>query len=262
MSEHVSSAQEIEAPEEFTRFNVSQRLEHVLLMLGFVGLCFTGIPQKFYGEGWASSVVALMGGIETTRLIHRFFAALLVVESFYHVSYIVLGVLQGKQEPHMVPRLKDFRDSLAMLKYSLGAAPEHPRFDRYDYRQKFEYWGLVLGNFIMIVTGAILWFPVMATRFLPGELLPAAKEAHSGEALLALLVITVWHLYSVHLSPVQFPGDTSIFTGKLSRRKMIEEHPLEFERIMGLTPGRDRSPAMELGQGVEVEKRWTSSSDV
>ncbi len=160
----------------------------------------------------------------------------------------------------MVPKARDFRDALDMLKYSLGVRAEHPRFDRYDYRQKFEYWGLVLGNFIMIVTGSILWFPVLATRILPGELVPAAKEAHGGEALLALLVITIWHLYSVHLSPVQFPGDTSIFTGKISRHRMIEEHPLEYARIMGIPVDGDKvEQALPHAQGVPAERGWVPS---
>lgn len=108
-------------------------------------------------------------------------------------------------------------------------------FDRYDYRQKFEYWGVVLGALIMIITGLILWFPTYFTYVLPGELVPAAKEAHGGEALLAFLVIVVWHLYSVHLSPVQFPGDSSIFTGRVSTEKMLHEHPLEYARSAGLS---------------------------
>ena len=261
MSERNASDREEGARGEFVRFNVSQRLEHVLLMVAFIGLCFTGIPQRFYGEAWASWLIASMGGIETVRLIHRFFAALLVLESSYHAAYIVRGVLRGSQRPQMVPRLQDFRDAVRMLKYSLGAVPEHPRFDRYDYRQKFEYWGLVLGNVIMIATGAILWFPVLATRILPGEFVPAAKEAHGGEALLALLVITVWHLYSVHLSPVQFPGDTSIFTGRISKRRMLEEHPLELARIAG-TVGEGASISRERPvEGTGGEEAWTPSSE-
>ncbi|MBI4319154.1 MAG: cytochrome b/b6 domain-containing protein [Chloroflexi bacterium] len=272
MNERASTEPKLVQAEEFVRFNPGQRLEHFLLMVAFLGLCLTGIPQKFYGEAWASWLILLMGGIETTRLIHRFFAVLLVLESLYHVFYIVLGLLRGNQRPSMVPKLQDFRDSFGMLRYSVGLLPEPPKFDRYDYRQKFEYWGLVLGNFIMIATGAILWFPVLATRLLPGELIPAAKEAHSGEALLALLVITVWHLYSVHLSPVQFPGDTSIFTGRISKRRLIEEHPLEYLRLarlgrQGIRRDEAPSPSLSANGGqdetghIHGEDEWAPYSE-
>jgi formate dehydrogenase subunit gamma len=84
----------------------------------------------------------------------------------------------------------------------------------------------------MIATGLILVFPAQATMFLPGEFVPAARDAHGGEALLALMVIIIWHLYNAHLSPHVFPIDTTIFTGKLSEKRMKEEHPLELERLL------------------------------
>ena len=141
----------------------------------------------------------------------------------------------------MIPTLKDFVDALQMLRYSVGLTSRKPLFDRYDYAEKFEYWGIVYGNMIMIATGLILWFPTYVIRVLPGrliffdsgELIPAAKEMHAGEALLALLVILVWHLYSVMLSPAHFPLNTSMFTGKISKHDLMEEHPLEYIRLTG-----------------------------
>ena len=35
-----------------------------------------------------------------------------------------------------------------------------PRFGRFDYRQKFEYWGLIFGSLVMVATGFILYFPI------------------------------------------------------------------------------------------------------
>ena len=64
-------------------------------------------------------------------------------------------------------------------------------------------------------------------------MIPAAKAAHSNEALLAFLVIVVWHLYNSIFSPEVFPLDTAIFTGKISVSRMKHEHPLEYERITG-----------------------------
>ena len=41
---------------------------------------------------------------------------------------------------------------------------KHPLYDRYTYKEKFEYWGLVVGNVIMVLTGFILFFPVQAAH--------------------------------------------------------------------------------------------------
>ena len=135
----------------------------------------------------------------------------------------------------MIPTFRDFSDAVGMFKYYLGLSEEQPKFDRYDYRQKFEYWGLVIGGIIMIVTGFILYLPVFFTKLLPGVIIPIAKFVHGYEALLAFLVIIIWHMYGAHFNPDVFPFDSSIFTGKISRERMEKEHHLEYVRLQFLT---------------------------
>ncbi|MBI3957849.1 MAG: hypothetical protein HY328_03490, partial [Chloroflexi bacterium] len=94
---------------------------------------------------------------------------------------------------------------------------------RYTFGEKVEYWAVVWGTVIMILTGFMLWNPIATSRLLPGAFIPAAKAAHGGEALLAVLSIVTWHLYNVHVK--QF--NKSMFSGWLSRHEMEEEHPLE-----------------------------------
>jgi cytochrome b subunit of formate dehydrogenase len=218
---------------EFVRFSVSQRLEHLLTMVCFGALLLTGLPQKFNDASLSIWVVNSFGGIDNVRLVHRVFASVFIFSGVYHVGAISLSIVRGKFNLSMAPTLRDFTDALVMLRYSVGLSNSKPRFGRYDYRQKFEYWGIVYGGVIMIISGLTLWFPTYATRILPGEIVPAAKEMHAGEALLALLVIVTWHMYSVILSPAHFPGDWSIFTGKIPHEKLKEEHPLEYTALVG-----------------------------
>lgn len=219
-------------PIEFERFSLSQRVEHLVLIVSFLTLVLTGLPQKFYDAPWAYGLVLAMGGIDTTRFIHRTFAVVFIMEGVYHLESLLVGAIQGRLRPSMLPTLRDVHDALNMLRYSLGLVDQQPQFGRYDYRQKFEYWGVVLGGMVMVVTGLILWWPTVAIRFLPGEVVPAAKEAHSGQALLTLLVVVAWHLYGAHLSPLHFPCDTSIFSGKISKERILEGHPLEYKELM------------------------------
>ena len=230
----------------FTRFVLSQRIEHILLLISFGMLCLTGLPQKFHDTAWAQWIMSALGGIGTTRVVHHIFAFMLAFEFLYHAIVIVyeLVFVRPRLLP-MLPRPQDVRDGLTSVGYLSGLRREKPSFCRYDFRQKVEYWAMIWGLVIMGATGFILMFAVVVTRYLPGVFVSAAKVAHGYEAILAFLAIVTWHLYNAHLSLGAFPLDTTIFTGKISRKRMLEEHSLECAR---LTTGQSKAPS-EGGAG-------------
>lgn len=217
--------------EYVSRFTVRQRLEHLCVMVLFLLLAATGLPQKFFEADWARWTIEVLGGIDRVRWLHRTSGILFALLAAIHLLTALALVLSGRAGLCLVPARKDFSDAVVMLRYYLGLSEEQARFDRYDYRQKFEYWGLVLGGVVMIVTGFILYFPTVIARFLSGQIIPAAKVAHSNEGLLAFLVVIIWHVYNAHFSPDVFPFDASIFTGKISRERMEKEHPLEYAEM-------------------------------
>jgi formate dehydrogenase subunit gamma len=222
-------------PALYTRFTLQQRIEHIITVVVFVLLCATGLPQKFYTAGWAHSLVDFFGGIDRNRWIHRFCGVLLALSTVVHFANASLTMLSKRVGFTMVPERKDFEDAILQLRYYLGTSDKQPIYDRYDYKQKFEYWGLVFGNVIMVVTGFVLFFPVQLANVIPGQIIPAAKVAHSNEGLMAFLVITIWHIFNAHLNPDVFPMDPSMFTGKITRERMLHEHPLELARLEGRT---------------------------
>ena len=219
--------------EYIQRFSVRQRIEHFSVMMLFLALGLTGFAQKFYDAPWAVWTISVIGGIGRVRWLHRAAGILFTVFAIFHISVALFMVLTRRWRPSMVASRKDFQDAVLQLRYYLRISDKHARFDRFDYRQKFEYWGLVLGGMLMIATGFMLLYPVTVTRFLPGQLIPVARVAHSNEGLLAFLVVIIWHIFNAHLSPEVFPFDKSIFTGKVSREYMLKEHPLEYARLMG-----------------------------
>jgi formate dehydrogenase subunit gamma len=220
-------------PAFFIRFSVNQRVQHIILMVSFIVLAVTGLAQRYYTSGWAEWVIMGLGGIEFTRLVHRFFGLVFTLIILYHLGYLVYMIFRRHARPTMVPTLKDFRDAVSVLKYSLGFAERPPKYGRFDYNQKFEYWGLVFGGMVIIVSGFVLAFPLAVTRILPGQVVAAAVDFHGFEATLAVLTIIIWHLYDVIFKPGIFPADTSIFTGKISKERMLHEHPLEYAELTG-----------------------------
>ncbi len=225
------------------RFTKRQRIEHFIVMTTFILLALTGFPQKFFETGWARGVVNLIGGLDRLRLVHRVSGILFSLFTLWHISVSVILSLQRRMKLTMLPNRQDFRDAVQQLRYDLGAVESQPAFDRFDYRQKFEYWGLVLGGLVMISTGLVLYFPMLVTRFLPGELIPMSKVAHSSEGLMAFLVVITWHIYNAHFAPGIFPYDPSIFTGKITKERLHHEHPLEYARLYGAPAGGEPAKA-------------------
>jgi len=233
--------------ETIVRFSKKQRIEHFVVMLLFMTLALTGFPQKFYEARWAAVIVNAIGGLDRVRFLHRMAGLLFSVATIFHIVLITLLALMRRAGMTMVPTRRDFSDAIQQIGWYLGLAKEPAKFDRYDYRQKFEYWGMVIGSLVMVATGLILYLPVPFTRLFPGELVPVALVAHSNEGLMAFLVVITWHIYNAHLSPDVFPFDTAIFTGKISRERMHHEHPLELARMEGETHPAPHPPLPGAG---------------
>lgn len=217
------------------RFGIGRILEHQANALVFTILVVTGLAQRFHEYRISHWITASIGGVDAMRAVHRFSGLIFMLLIITHISVAVYGMIAKRWPASMMINGNDFRNAIENLRYYFGITAHPALCDRYDYKQKFEYWGVIAGGFLMISTGLILWFPVTVARLLPGEFIPAAKAAHSNEALLAFLVIVTWHIYNSIFSPEVFPLDTAIFTGKTSRERMLHEHPVELARIEHVT---------------------------
>lgn len=216
-----------ESEKIYPRFTRIQRLEHWVMAISFSFLCLTGLPQSFSLTPWADWIIRTLGGIETMRIIHRVSAIVFMLSLLFHFIAVFYRVYVLRVQLSMLPTLKDAADLLDSVRYQLGLTRQHPKLPRYNFAEKMEYWAVIWGGMIMVLTGFMLWNPIATTRFLPGEYVPAAKAAHGAEALLAFLAIIIWHFYWVHLKIF----NRAIFTGYLTRKQMAHEHAAELEAI-------------------------------
>ena len=212
------------------RFSPIRRVEHIIVLTTFVVLVLTGLPQKFEGA-WTTFLLNLFGGLDSSRFVHRVAGIVFTLHAVVHLVTFVAGVVMGKMRLTLLPTVQDLRDARENLLYYFGFREQPPALPKFDYRQKFEYLGMVLGGLVMVFSGLMLLYPQTFASWIPGQLIPAARVAHSNEAMLALLVLVVWHVYGSHLSPEVFPMDKSIFTGYLTREELHERHLLEYRRL-------------------------------
>jgi formate dehydrogenase gamma subunit len=237
------------------RFSKFRMIEHWGIILSSVVLFATGLCQRFWYVDSAQWFILKMGGIDNVRWTHRYAALLFSIELVLHVTVAVAGILRGRWEPSMLIGREDLQDAVHNIRYYFGLEERQAKCDRYDYMEKFEYWTILVGGFLMMGTGAVLWLPTLFTRFLPGEVIPTAKALHSNEALLIFLINAIWHIYNAIFSPEAFPLDTTIFTGQISRERMLREHPVELARIEGVEVevllGNGQKEAVALKPGVE-----------
>lgn len=224
---------------QYPRFRLAARIEHAILIVSFTMLALTGLPQMYAETTIGQNLIGLMGGIEFVRVIHRWMAFILVVGSVYHLFTSSYRFFVKQERMAMMPNLKDGQDLVQWLLYNLGRKDAPPKMAKFNFGEKFEYWALVWGTGVMILTGFMLWNPIATTNILPGQIIPAARAAHGGEALLAVLAIIIWHMYNVHIKHF----NPSMFTGNMPRHQMEEEHALEMER---LDEGGKAWPELEL----------------
>lgn len=213
------------------RFPLWRRVEHVTVILTFSTLVLTGFPQKFFEAAWAQTLLGFFGGLDHARSIHRIAGITFVVLTTLHLAVIVVGAITKRLRMSLVPTPQDLRDAWQNLRFYFGLREKQPKMPKFDYRQKFEYIGMVMGSLIMVITGVFLMWPVETAGALGGQALAASRVAHSNEAVLALLVLIVWHVYSAVFAPDVFPLDRSMCSGKMTVEELKHRHTLEYERI-------------------------------
>jgi formate dehydrogenase gamma subunit len=216
---------------KFERLTINERIQHFLLMTSFTLLVYTGFAMKFPEAWWAAPLIRWEGAFAIRGLIHRIAAIVMIALSFYHVIYLIISIRGREQVKALLPKFKDLTDVIHMFKYYLGLSNDKPKFDRYNYIEKAEYWALIWGTIVMSVTGFILWFENISLRFFPKWISDVSTVIHLYEAILATLAILVWHFYFQFFDPHVYPMNTTCITGEISEEDMIEEHPLEYDRI-------------------------------
>jgi cytochrome b subunit of formate dehydrogenase len=169
----------------------------------------------------------------------------MLLDFIWHVLYLgylfITGRMTIKAKTTVIPLPKDIFDVVKNFMYFLGLSKEKARFGKYSYAQKFDYWAVFWGMFIIGFSGFALAFPMLVSYIIPqaisGWIWEVLSIMHSDEALLAVVFILFWHFYNEHLKPDVFPMSWLWITGRISTDRLKHHHPLEYEMLF---PQADR----------------------
>jgi|SRR3972149_7486816 len=211
---------------QFKRFTLNQRIQHIIFFATFILLAYTGFPLKFPDEWWSRWMIASVGGFDNRTFIHHASGLIMLGVSIYHAVY---HLILEKPRYDVLFNFQDVKDFWQQILYSLKISDEHPRFGRYTWKQKFEYFGGGFGAVIMGFTGMLMLNPFESMKYLPIGFVQIANLFHTWEAVLASIAIFIGHFYDEHFG--KFPN-LSWLTGNISEEEMKQEHILEYETVI------------------------------
>ena len=230
VTEATEAMHDMEPEGSVLRMSLAERCQHALLASSFIVLVYTGFALKFPDTWLFAWLVALEQGSAIRGWVHRGAAVAMILACLWHLAY--LPTRRGRAlVADMLPRPEDVKEVWQNVGYLSGLRSDPPRFGRFSYIEKAEYWSLIWGSMVMVVTGFALWFETEAMRFLPLWTLDLATMVHYYEAWLATLAIVVWHFYMVIFNPDVYPMNWTWLTGKISTAMLRHEHPREYERL-------------------------------
>lgn len=205
-----------------------QRIQHVILLTSFMVLVLTGFALK-YPDSW---LAAMLVGESFRRITHRVAGVVMLAAGLFHVYYLLLTTEGRRALVDMFPRRKDISDFIQSMRYYALGNSSKPKFAKFNYGEKAEYWAVVWGTIIMGLTGLMVWLKVEVFSFLPRWIIDVALSIHFYEAILATLAIVVWHLYNVVFDPDVYPLNWAVVDGKVSEEYYKAEHELDYERVI------------------------------
>ncbi len=237
--EGVGHVEDVEHPDAvfFRRFSPVWRWIHVLFAISTMVLVVTGTTLLFSHTAWAKSVILLLGGPQVEAIIHRTAATIWITVFLTHIGVALSNIWRTRKTfkwfgpTSLVPNLQDLRDIARMYRWFVGKTPR-PKFDRWTYWQKFDYWAPFWGATAIGLSGVMMFNPVFTSQYLPGWVFNIATIVHAEEALLATVFLFTVHFFNVHFRPEKFPLSTTIFTGAVPLEEFKYEHTQEYDRLV------------------------------
>jgi formate dehydrogenase gamma subunit len=213
------------------RMNLWFRIAHWGIMASFPTLVVTGFALKFPNSWWAKPLLMWESNAGVRGGLHRAAAVVMIAATLFHLVHLALKKRDRSIIPALLPTIKDATDMLQVFRYNLGLTKQEPRFAKFNYAEKMEYWAFLWGTTVMALSGFLLWFNNFTLRHFPKWITDAATAVHWYEALLATFSILIWHFYLVIFDPMVYPMDTAWLDGKIPADHYRHTRPVYYREL-------------------------------
>ncbi len=246
------------------RIGLWERIQHIWMMITFIICAFTGFTMYFGNNPYWKFIYASRETYVTIHILSGLAMGVLVV---LHISYYgvqaITSKLRGEKLLEKYELLKFYtltfyKTLFRTLGWSITERIKPAKVGKYDEEQTFEYWGVYWGIAILGIPGLIM------ALYGPKAYDGVMWIMHTKEAILAVVFILLVHIGYTHFRPSVFPYDPTFIHGKMPLKRIKEEHPLWYEKLVkeGVVKEEVEGPASPSPVRVSSESSRESGGDV
>jgi cytochrome b subunit of formate dehydrogenase len=219
----------------FTRMTLHQRVLHAMLALLFIAASVGGLAMWRSDLPICAKLIGMAGGFEAMASIHLVTALALGALIVYH--FVLLMFVAVKEDWIMddltlMPGRRDFRDLADNAKFMLFFSKAAPRFDRFAFTQKLDYFTALAGLCLMLAMGLAVGFPERSTALIPPAYLGELRAIHVVIGFLLIFFFGAWHVFNNFLAPGKLFSNWSWITGTISASQARRDYPELYDREM------------------------------
>jgi formate dehydrogenase subunit gamma len=184
-----------------------ERLVHWMLALSCLALCFTGLGMMFHSFNFIAN---MMGGLVVAKYVHNFTGLLFALA-------LILAIKMWWHEAGVFSMPEDLEWMMVAGGY-LWHVDKVPEVGKYNPGQKMFFLAVAIFGAVMVITGLIMWFPLM----FPAMLVRWLFVLHA----LGFVVIFAFFFVHLYLGTIGSPGSApAMFTGWVTRAWLKKQHP-------------------------------------
>lgn len=211
---------------ELLRHSTYTRVLHWTVAIFFFAALLSGLA--IYAPWFFGWLAPIFGGGPMTRFLHPWFGVGFVIAWFFQFINWKQVMAWADADAKWLRRINSY------AKNEDAVEPEYVGF--FNGGQKVQFWEIVLGSVILLITGLLMWFPEISGRI-------AVAIGYVFHDIFALIMLGGIFIH-IYLSTFGQPGTFQAMTrGVVTRAWGWTHHPAWYREVTGRDPRADYEQA-------------------